>query len=69
VEIDKDTLHTYMVPRFGKIIGPGKFEIIQGNEGKPLRPIPYPRYRSQESWDKFLGNLHASWDGNWFGTN
>ena len=69
VEIDKDTLHTYMVPRFGKIIGPGKFEIIQGNEGKPLRPIPYPRYRSQESWDKFLGNLHASWDNNWFGTN
>jgi len=69
VEIDKDTLHTYMVPRFGKIIGPGKFEIIQGNEGKSLRPIPYPRYRSQESWDKFLGNLHASWDGNWFGTN
>ncbi len=69
VEIDKDTLHTYMVPRFGKIIGPGKFEIIQGNEGKPLRPIPYPRYRSQESWDKFLGNLHASWDDNWFGTN
>lgn len=69
VEIDKDTLHTYMVPRFGKIVGPGKFEIIQGNEGKPLRPIPYPRYRSQESWDKFLGNLHASWDNNWFGTN
>lgn len=68
VEIDKDTLHTYMVPRFGKIIGPGKFEIIQGNEGKPLRPIPYPRYRSQESWDKFLGNLYASWDDNWFGT-
>ena len=69
VEIDKDTLHTYLVPRFGKIIGPGKFEIIQGNEGKPLRPIPYPRYRSQESWDKYLSNLHASWDNNWFGTN
>lgn len=69
VEIDKDTLHTYMVPRFGKIIGPGKFEIIQGNEGKPLRPIPYPRYRSPESWDKYLSNLHASWDNNWFGTN
>lgn len=69
VEIDKDTLHTYIVPRFGKIIGPGKFEIIQGNEGKPLRPIPYPRYRSPENWDKYLSNLHASWDNNWFGTN
>jgi urea transport system substrate-binding protein len=69
VEIDKDTLHTYMIPRFGKIIGPGKFEIIQGNEGKPLRPIPYPRYRSPENWDKYLSNLHASWDNNWFGTN
>ena len=69
VEIDKDTLHTYMVPRFGKIIGPGKFEIIQGNEGKPVRPIPFPRYRSQESWEKFLNNLHAGWNNNWFGTN
>ena len=69
VEIDKDTLHTYMVPRFGKIIGPGKFEIIQGNEGKSLRPIPYPRYRSQESWDKYLDNLHTAWGNNWFGTN
>ncbi len=68
VEIDKDTLHTYMIPRFGKIIGPGKFEIIEGNEGKPLRPIPYPGYRSQESWDKYLGNLHATWNNNWFGT-
>ncbi len=69
VEIDKDTLHTYMVPRFGKIIGPGKFEIIQGNEGKPLRPIPYPRYRSQESWAKYLDSLHTTWGNNWFGTN
>jgi len=69
VEIDKDTLHTYMVPRFGKIIGAGKFEIIQGNDGKPLRPIPYPRYRSPENWDKYLSNLHANWDNNWFGTN
>jgi len=43
VEIDKDTLHTYMVPRFGKIIGPGKFEIIQGNEGKPLPTLPISR--------------------------
>lgn len=69
IEIDKDTLHTYMVPRFGKIIGPGKFEIIQGNEGKPLRPIPYPRYRSPESWDKYLSGLHTTWGNNWFGTN
>ncbi|MEI6770842.1 MAG: bifunctional serine/threonine-protein kinase/ABC transporter substrate-binding protein [Planctomycetota bacterium] len=69
VEIDKDTLHTYMVPRFGKIIGPGKFEIIQGNEGKPLRPIPYPRYRSPESWAKYLDSLHTTWGNNWFGTN
>lgn len=69
VEIDKDTLHTYMIPRFGKILGPGKFEIIQGNDGKPLRPIPYPRYRSPENWDKFLTNLYTSWDNNWFGTN
>ncbi len=69
VEIDKDTLHTYLIPRFGKIIGPGKFEIIQGNEGKPLRPIPYPRYRSQESWEKYLSNLHTTWNNNWFGAN
>jgi len=69
VAIDKDSLHTYLVPRFGKIIGPNKFEIIEGNEGKPLRPNPYPRYRSPESWDKFLTNLHSSWNGNWFGIN
>ena len=69
VEIDKDTLHTYMIPRFGKITGPGKFEIIQGNDGKPLRPIPYPRYHSPENWDKILTNLYASWNNNWFGSN
>jgi len=69
IEIDKDTLHTYMIPRFGKIVGPGKFEIIQGNDNKPIRPIPYPRYRSQENWETYLKSLHSSWDNKWFGTN
>ena len=67
VEIDKDTLHTYMIPRFGKIVGPGKFEIIQSNDGKPIRPIPYPRYRSQENWETYLKTLYTSWDNKWFG--
>lgn len=65
VEIDKDTQHTYKIPRIGRIKGPAQFEIFQGNDGKPERPIPFPRYRSEESWNKFLSGLLTEWNGNW----
>lgn len=65
IEIEQETQNAYKVPRFGKIIGPGQFEIVEGNDGKPARPIPFPRYKSPENWSKFLNDLQTQWNGNW----
>jgi len=31
----------------------------------PIRPIPFPRYRTITSWNTYLDSLHRQWQGRW----
>ena len=64
VYIDGDTQHTWKSVRIGKIRGDGQFEIVWNSE-KPVRPVPYPLFRSRADWDLLLMNLYSGWGKKW----
>jgi len=64
VYIDGDTQHTWKSVRIGKIRGDGQFEIVWNSE-KPVRPVPYPLFRSRANWDLLLMNLYSGWGKKW----
>lgn len=64
VFIDGENQHTWKIVRIGKIQVNGQFEIVWSSE-KPIRPIPYPFYRSREEWDQFLMSLYKKWNEQW----
>jgi urea transport system substrate-binding protein len=64
VSIDADNGHTWKTVRIGKILKGGQFEIVW-TSGRPLRPIPYPIYRTPEQWDEFLNGLYRAWGNQW----
>ena len=64
VLVDPETQHTWKVVRIGKIQADGQFEVVWTSNG-PVRPIPYPVYRSQAQWDTFLNDLYTGWGNTW----
>ncbi|MBW4439231.1 MAG: urea ABC transporter substrate-binding protein [Pleurocapsa minor GSE-CHR-MK-17-07R] len=64
VSIDPESNHTWRTVRIGQIRSDGQFDIVW-DSGNPIRPVPYPIYRTQESWDGFLNDLYLSWGGSW----
>jgi len=68
VYIDNETQHAWKFARLGKILPDGQFEIVWSTE-KPVRPIPYPAFRSRAEWERMLMDLHAAWGGKWVNPN
>ena len=64
VYVDAENNHTWKTVRIGRITEGGQFDIIWNSE-KPVRPVPYPVYRSKTQWEKFLRDLYEGWDQNW----
>jgi urea transport system substrate-binding protein len=64
VYLDPESLHTWKIIRVGKIRADGQFDVVW-DSGKPIRPVPYPIYRTTEAWKRFLGDLHRGWGGKW----
>ncbi len=64
VYVDPETQHTWKSVRVGRIRNDGQFEIVW-NSGKPERPMPFPVTRRRDVWQRFLGDLYQSWNGNW----
>jgi urea transport system substrate-binding protein len=64
VYIDEENQHTWKTVRIGKINADGQFDIVWSSE-KPVRPVPYPLYRSQSEWDLFLNDLYTGWGNQW----
>ena len=64
VSIDRDNFHTWRSFFVGKIQSNGRIEIVSVLN-KPIRPVPYPLFRSSDSWEGFLRNLHEAWGGRW----
>lgn len=61
---DPDTQHTWRNVRIGRIRADGQFDIVW-DSGKPVRPVPYPIYRSPQQWNDFLNALQQGWGGKW----
>lgn len=53
VSVDPATRHTWNVARIGKARDDGQFDIVW-DSGRPLKPAPFPAYRSREEWDQLL---------------
>jgi urea transport system substrate-binding protein len=64
VTIDPDNQHLYKTVRIGQIQEDGQFEILFTSD-EPIKPEPYPSYRTEEEWNAFLDNLYISWGGQW----
>jgi urea transport system substrate-binding protein len=64
VFIDGENHHTWKIVRVGRIKANGQFEIVWSSE-KPIRPIPYPIYRTKAAWDEFELSLYKKWNEQW----
>lgn len=64
VGIDPETQHLSKVVRIGKILSDGQFKIVSSSE-KPIKPEPFPQYKTEEQWNSFLEELYFDWNENW----
>ncbi|QLH07695.1 urea ABC transporter substrate-binding protein [Nitrosopumilus ureiphilus] len=64
VGIDPHNQHLSKVVRIGKILPDGQFKIVSSSE-KPIKPEPFPEYKTEEQWNSFLEDLYVGWDENW----
>lgn len=62
VYVDADTQHTWKMVRIGRIRRDGQFDVVW-DSGKPVRPVPYPPYRSRAEWETFLQAVYKRWNG------
>jgi urea transport system substrate-binding protein len=64
VYVDAISHNTWKTARIGRIRADGQFDIVW-ESGRPVRPTPYPAYRSRAEWDDFLAALFTRWGGHW----
>lgn len=64
IYIDPDTQHTFRNVNIGRIRKDGQFDLMWSS-GQPIRPVPFPIYRSQSEWLKFLDQLYRGWGNHW----
>lgn len=64
VSVDPSTQHLWKSVRIGQIRADGQFDIVWETP-KPVRPLPYPVYRSVPEWQRFLDELQMDWNGQW----
>ena len=50
--------------RIGRVRADGQFEVVWSS-GKPVRPVPFPIFRTREAWTEFLESLSRGWGGGW----
>jgi urea transport system substrate-binding protein len=64
VHLDPETQHLWKTVRIGKIRPDGQFDIVWTSDS-PIRPTPYPPYRTKTEWEKFLQDLYQGWGQSW----
>jgi len=64
VHVDPETHHLWKTVRIGKIKPDGQFDIVWTSDG-PIRPTPFPPYRSKTEWEIFLQDLYQRWGQSW----
>ena len=61
---DPRNRHTWKTVRIGRIRADGQFQVVW-DSGAPIRPEPFPAYRSRAQWRLFLDTLYQGWGGRW----
>lgn len=56
--VDLSTRHTWKMVRIGQVMPGGQFEQVFATE-KPLRPKPWPYYRTREQWLDVLESIQS----------
>ncbi len=64
VYIDGATRHAWKYARVGRVRADGQFDVVWSSS-KPVRPIPFPIFRTRSEWETMLEALHKSWGGRW----
>ncbi|MEE8057048.1 MAG: urea ABC transporter substrate-binding protein [Pseudomonadales bacterium] len=56
--------HLWKPLYIGQIQQDGQFRIVWG-EPQPIRPLPYPSYRTRQFWHRYLDTLYQGWNQSW----
>jgi urea transport system substrate-binding protein len=64
ISVDGTTHHLWKTVRVGQLQADGQFAIRWSSQG-PVRPRPFPIYRTQAEWEAYLRQLYESWGGQW----
>lgn len=64
VYLDPDNQHLWRTPRIGRIRPGAQFSVVWSAD-RPVRPVPFPDFRSRTAWARELEQLQASWGGQW----
>jgi len=62
--IDATTQHTWKYARIGRIRPDGQFDVVWSSD-KPVRPMPFPLFRTRADWERWQKDLSDSWGGRW----
>jgi len=64
VSIDSETQHAWKIARIGRARADGQFEVVWSSR-QPVRPLPYPIFRSASAWDDLVDLWYRTWGGRW----
>ncbi|MBI5394780.1 MAG: urea ABC transporter substrate-binding protein [Verrucomicrobia bacterium] len=64
ITVDPATQHIFKTVRIGRIRPDGQFDIVWASPA-PVRPEPYPPFKSKGEWEKFLADLFNGWGRRW----
>jgi len=64
VYVDPRNNHLWKTVRIGKVTKDGQFTVEWMSE-RPVRPDPFPGYRTESEWQDFLDGLYAGWGESW----
>ncbi len=62
--VDAATGHLWRSARIGEVMPDGSIRVAW-ESGAPIRPMPYPLWRSRKDWDRFLADMRSAWGGAW----
>ncbi len=64
--LSPDNLHALRTARVGRVVGgsPLTFEVVSQSPG-PVKPVPFPEWRTRAEWDRFLRQLYVGWGDAW----
>ena len=65
--VDPTTGHLWRSARIGEVMPDGSIRVAW-ESGSPIRPMPYPLWRSRRDWDRFLADMRDAWRGSWSGS-